>query len=349
MIEVLNGGPLTLIQDGGRHGWQSSGVPVAGALDRESLAVANLLCGNRPDSPGLEAAYGGLSLRFLSPTAVAVAGGHLGPLLNGVAIPALRACAVAAGDELTLSGGLGLRAYIAVAGGLAPDTFLGSAAAYLRGGFPGTTGRPLRAGDKLSLHRSPEAVEIQRLIAAMLPGDFAASLPARRLVAASGNAVPIRVVLGPQADHFAQDGLDHFLRETWRVTRETDRMGCRLDGVPIPGERVKQIISDGAANGSIQVPGNGLPIILLADRQPTGGYPKIATVVSGDLPLLAHCAPETPLRFTALVAEEARTLARDRAAEWRRLTSELAAARADRCWTLSVDGARSIVSVERLD
>lgn len=349
MIEVLNGGPLTLIQDGGRRGWQSSGVPVAGALDRESLAVVNLLCGNRPDSPGLEAAYGGLSLRFLSPTAVAIAGGDLGPLLNGVAMPALRACAVAAGDELTLSGGPGLRAYVAVAGGLAPDTFLGSASAYLRGGFPGTTGRPLRAGDKLSLHRSPEDAEIRRLVAATLPSDFAASLPAGRLSQSGGGPVPIRVVLGPQADHFAEEGLAHFLHETWRVTRETDRMGCRLAGAPIPGERVKQIISDGAANGSIQVPGNGLPIILLADRQPTGGYPKIATVVSGDLPLLAHCAPGTPLRFTALAANEARALARARTAEWRRLTSALAAARADRCWTLSVDGARSTVSVERLD
>lgn len=349
MIEVLNGGPLTLVQDGGRHGWQSSGVPVAGALDLESLAAANLLCGNRADSPSLEAAYGGLSLRFLCPTAVAVVGGDLGALLNGVVVPPMRACAVAAGDELTLSGGPGLRAYVAVAGGIAPDTFLGSAAAYLRGGFPGTTGRPLRAGDRLQLRRRPEDAEIARLIATSLPGDFVASLPARRLAETGGGAVPIRVVLGPQADHFAQDGVDHFLNETWCVTRETDRMGCRLDGAPIPGERVKQIISDGAANGSIQVPGNGLPIILLADRQPTGGYPKIATVVSGDLPLLAHCAPGASLRFTALTVEQARALARARAAEWRRLISELAAARADYRWSLSVGGARATVSIERLD
>lgn len=342
MFEVLSAGPLTTTQDLGRRGHQSLGVPVAGAMDCDSLRLANILCGNAPGAPALEAAYAGLCLRFHAPTVVAVAGSDLGPAVSGHHIETHRPYAVAAGDELSLTGGPGLRCYIAAAGGLRLQPFLGSCSAYLRGGFPGLCGRALRIGDKLEFMRSPGPGEIERLSRQALPDWFEPNLP-------GDGTVSLRTVLGPQADHFDQSGIDHFLGTSWCVTRESDRMGCRLAGQPLPGERAKQIISDGAALGSIQVPGNGLPIILLADRQPTGGYPKIATVTSVDVPLLAHCHPGTEIRFRAVPQAAAAAEARRRDDAFRRLAGEFANARTTVRYRLSIDGTPYQAAIEPLD
>lgn len=342
VLEVLNAGPLTTIQDLGRIGRQSLGVPVSGALDRDSLRLANILCGNPPGAPAFEAAYAGLTIRFRTPTVITVAGSDLGPAINGHPIERHRPQVVQIGDELSLAGGGGLRCYVAVAGGLSLEPFLGSCSAYLRGGFPGLTGRALRGGDTLALRRLPASGEIERLARGALPGWLAPRLP-------DDGPVTLRVVLGPQNDHFSRACLDHFLTTPWRTTRESDRMGCRLDGAPLPDEREKQIISDGAALGAIQVPGNGLPIILLADRQPTGGYPKIATVVSTDVPLLAHCHPGTEVHFTALSQAEAIAEAHRRDQLFARLAAELAAARASVRLRLSIDGAPCLAYIEPLE
>lgn len=342
MIEVCAAGPLTTIQDAGRRGYQSLGVPVSGAMDQDSLRLANILCGNPPGAPAFEATYAGLCLRFHVATAIAVTGSDLGPTINGRPVERHRALAVAPGDELALAGGPGVRCYIAVAGGLMLEPFLGSCSTYLRGGFPGFNGRALRAGDTIALRRAPGPDEIRRLAAQTLPSWFRLNLP-------ESSPVVLRAVPGPQADHFDQVGRDHFFGSTWRVSRESDRMGCRLEGAPLPGERAKQIISDGAALGSVQVPGNGLPIILLADRQPTGGYPKIATVISTDVNLLAHCPPGTAIRFAAVSQEEAMAEARRRDDDFRRLIGELAAARATRRFRLAVAGRPYEVALEPLD
>lgn len=342
MIEVCAAGPLTTIQDAGRRGHQSLGVPVSGAMDQDSLRLANILCGNPPGAPAFEATYAGLCLRFHAATAIAVTGSDLGPTINGRPIERHRVHAVAPGDELSLSGGPGVRCYIAVAGGLLLEPFLGSCSTYLRGGFPGLNGRALRAGDTIALRRAPGADEIHRLAAQTLPPWFALNLPA-------ASPVVLRAVPGPQDDHFDQTGRDHFFGSTWVISRESDRMGCRLEGAPLPGERAKQIISDGAALGSVQVPGNGLPIILLADRQPTGGYPKIATVISSDVNLLAHCPPGTAIRFVAVSQEDAMAEARRRDGDFRRLVGALAAARATRKLRLSIDDRTYEVSLESLD
>lgn len=342
MIEVCAAGPLTTIQDVGRRGHQSLGVPVSGALDQDSLRLANILCGLPAGAPAFEATYAGLRLRFHVATAIAVAGSDLGPTINGHPIERHRVHAVAPGDELSLSGGPGVRCYIAVAGGLLLEPFLGSCSAYLRGGFPGLNGRALRAGDMLQLRRAPGPEEIARLATLTLPPWFTIRLP-------TASPVLLRAVPGPQDDHFDQACRDHFFSATWVISRESDRMGCRLEGAPLPGERAKQIISDGAALGSVQIPGNGLPIILLADRQPTGGYPKIATVISSDVNLIAHCPPGTAIRFVPISQEEALAAARQRESDLRRLIGELAVARATRLLRLSVDGRAYDVALEQLD
>ncbi|MGE5560299.1 MAG: biotin-dependent carboxyltransferase family protein [Chloroflexota bacterium] len=342
MLEILAAGPLTTIQDLGRHGHQSLGVPVSGAMDLDSLRLANILCGNPPSLPALEATYAGFEAIFHAPAVVAVTGSDLGVAVNGTPVPRHRPLSVQAGDVLSLSGGHGLRCYLAIAGGFKLEAFLGSCSAYLRGGFPGLCGRPLRAGDRLDFARPPGPGEIARLTRQALPDWFAPNLPA-------GGAVTLRAVLGPQADHFDAAGVEHFLGSPWQVSRESDRMGCRLEGEPLPGARSKQIISDGAALGAIQVPGNGLPIILLADRQPTGGYPKIATVISADVPLLAHCHPGTEIRFVSVPWAEAVDEARRHDEALRRLAAELAVARATVRCRLSIDGVRFDAAVEPLD
>lgn len=299
---VLQPGLQTTIQDQGRIGYQRLGIPVSGALDRVALAAANVVVGNAPGAAGLEMALTGPTLEVAADAVrVAVAGGTGGLQVLAVdgearSIGPLESVRLVRGERLRVAAVTGSAvAYLAVAGGFDLPPFLGSLSTYARGGFGGLGGRPLREGDRLplALPEAPERPE-QRLEGFPLP------LPER-----------VRVVLGPQDNDFTPEALHNLAHATYVVTREADRMGLRLDGPPLPHGKGHNIVSDGIAPGAIQVPGNGLPIVLLADRQTTGGYPKIATVASADLPALGRVSPGARLRFVIVSLESAEDARRE--------------------------------------
>ena len=284
-VIVENGGLLTTVQDLGRRGYERYGVPVSGAMDAQALRIANLLVGNEPGEAGLEITLLGPTLRFDGPAVVAVTGADLTLQCNGQEVPGYRAFSVRAGDVLSFGAPRsGCRAYLAFAGGLALAPVLGSRSTTVRFGIGGYQGRRLQKGDELTLNRS----------VGTLP-----RMDRRRLAPEPPvqGVRTIRVLMGPQDDRFTQAGLDTFLRETYAVSAESDRMGYRLDGPAVEHRTDGNIISDGIVTGSIQVPSDGKPIVMLADHQTVGGYTKIATVITADLPLLAQCRAGDRLRF----------------------------------------------------
>jgi KipI family sensor histidine kinase inhibitor len=288
-IEVLDGGLLTTVQDLGRYGYQRYGVPVAGAMDVRALREANALVGNDGTEAGLEMTLVGPALRFDAEAAIAMTGGDLGPRLNGRPVPLGRPLPVCRGDTLTCDGRRhGLRMYLAAAGGIDVPPVLGSRSTYLASGFGGYEGRALRAGDRLPLPGGARRTVNRSLTAP------------RRPPAEPGGSVVIRVVLGPQDDAFTPEGLDTFLSAVYELSAASDRLGCRMTGPRIAHRRGADIVSDATAFGSVQVSGDGQPIVLMADRGTTGGYTKIATVISADLSLLAQASPGDRVRFGAV-------------------------------------------------
>ncbi|NVO15162.1 MAG: biotin-dependent carboxyltransferase [Rhodoplanes sp.] len=306
MLRVVAPGPMTTLQDGGRIGHQRFGIPVSNAMDPVALAAANLLVGNPRGTAALEIAYLGPTLRVEAESVRFACAGGTATIevldADGEAPPRkiapLTSVRLTRGQSLRIGGLSGsIVGYLAVAGGFDVVPFLGSKATFVRGGLGGFCGRALQAGDLLPL-AAPFAPPRDELMLAAL--DVAA--PSR-----------VRVVLGPQDDYFSEVGLDTFFGSTFTVSAATDRMGMRLEGPAIAHKDGFNIVSDGIAPGAIQVPGDGLPIVLLADRQTTGGYPKIATVISADLPGLGRLGPGASLSFervdiaTAVAARRALT------------------------------------------
>jgi KipI family sensor histidine kinase inhibitor len=295
LVEVLEGGLLTTVQDLGRSGFRRVGVAGAGPVDSAAHRTANDAVGNPEDAPALEITFLGPGLRFLRSVRFALAGADLGPILvrNDLGRwPCPRGVAVQAreGNVLTFQGGSGgARTYLAFAGGICVPRILGSCSTDLTGGFGGFSGRALRAGDVLHGGAPSEGTR---------PRSRPPEAAAPRTV---------RVVLGPQDDHFDRNSLRRFLSEPFSLTKECDRVGLRLKGPPLPHSM--EIASDGMVPGSVQVPPSGDPIVMLADAPTTGGYPKIATVIGPDLPLLAQLLPgEGQVRFEAVSVEEAQAL-----------------------------------------
>lgn len=288
-------GPVTTLQDLGRTGHQAVGIPVSGALDPDSLRIANALVGNAEGEAALE-------MRLAGPT-LAVAADHVRVALCGASSP-LQIVAPERGEILPwrsarLERGTVLRvpalrdsvtAYFAVEGGFDTPEILGSRSTCLRAAFGGFDGRVLAEGDRLALNLDTVAARAEMRTA-------------RRPSLAQPEQ--IRVVMGPQDDYFSEAGLAALLESGFEVTKDADRMALRLSGPRLEHERGYNIVSDGIATGAIQVPGDGQPIVLLADHQTTGGYPKIATVISADLPALGRLAPGATLRFAAVSLEEA--------------------------------------------
>jgi len=287
VIEVEEPGLLTTVQDRGRRGHRRHGVSAAGALDWPALAGANRALGNPQDAAGLECTVAGPGLRFRASVAFAIAGADLGAVLerNDLgpwSVPLGTRVLARAGSVLSFGGRRsGCRAYIAFAGGLEVASVLGSRATDLAGGFGGLDGRALRAGDLLGVGPAPAGSG-----ATEWPGAIAAS------------SVHARVILGPQAEPFDGAALERFLNEEWSVGAASDRAGLRLEGRALPRRGSGEIVSDAMLPGCIQIPPDGHPIVMLADAPTTGGYPKIATVLSADLPSLAQLVPgEGRLRF----------------------------------------------------
>lgn len=297
-IEVVEGGLLTTVLDLGRVGHQRSGVPVAGAMDTFALRAANLVVGNDDNAAGLEITLAGPTLRALRDLTFAVTGADLRPTVDGRPVPLWRPVSLRAGETLSFAGRRsGLRAYVAVGGGIAMPPILGSRSTYLASGFGGFNGRPLRDGDRLPVGPSP----------ASRPASVR---PMPRRAASPDGTISVRVVLGPQDDAFTEGGLKTFVSESYVLSAKSDRVGCRFEGPPIEHRSGADIVSDGTAFGSVQIAGDGQPIVLMADRGTTGGYTKIATVVSADLWVLAQAYPGDRVRFAAVSLDEAVALAR---------------------------------------
>ena len=300
VITVLRPGLFTTIQDEGRWGYQALGVPVGGAMDRVSHRVANLLVGNGPDAASLEATLLGPELRVEQDTTVAVAGAEMAATVDGAVLPPNRAVRCRRGAVIRFGERrAGMRAYIAFGGGIAVPPVLGSRSAHTRSGL-GPHGRPLAAGDAIPI--GPDAGP---------PAPAAAADPG---LTAHGGA-RIRVLPGPQDDWFPRDALSALQRARFTISSQSDRMGYRLQGPRIARSSEREMISDAAFAGGIQVPPSGEPILLMADRQTTGGYPQIATVITADLPVAAQLAPGDWIEFevctregaiSALVAQEGR-------------------------------------------
>lgn len=286
-------GPATSVQDAGRVGVLRFGLSSAGAMDRFALAAANALVGAAPAQTAVE--IGPLPTRLVAKDALvrlALFGAAREASAGGRKLGPARSFVLAPGEALSLGPARGgLYTYLAVAGGIAGKPAFGSLSVHARAGLGSPIPRPLRAGDSLPVAADPGG------------DDAHLSLPP----AENG---PIRIVLGPQDDYFSAQQIEAFLSTEWRVALASDRMGYRLDGPKIEAARGHNIVSDGIANGAIQIPGGGQPLVLLADRGTTGGYPKIACVATADLGRFAQTPPGTALRFASVDIDVAQDLAR---------------------------------------
>jgi biotin-dependent carboxylase-like uncharacterized protein len=266
-------------------------------MDREAFLLANRLIGNADNAAGLECTLIGPRLAFTDERLIAITGADMAPLLNGAPAPTWEGLRVRAGDVLRLGAARsGVRAYVAVAGGIETPPVLGSRATYVRGRLGGVEGRALRKGDRLPL------------------GPTTAARPRRvppERVPPHGDEPEVAVVLGPQDDRFTARGIAALFEAPYEMLPQNDRMGARLRGPFIEHTRGHDIISDGVALGGIQVVGDGQPIVLLADRQSTGGYTKIGTVCSFDIGRIAQTRPGGRIRFRRVTVAEAHAMLRE--------------------------------------
>jgi biotin-dependent carboxylase-like uncharacterized protein len=297
-LAVQDPGPQTTVQDQGRIGYLRVGIPTSGPMDGWAFAVGNRLVGNREGAAGLECTLVGPRVEFADERLVAVTGAEMPVTLNGAEILRWAAFRVRAGDVLKLgSTRAGVRSYLLVEGGIATPPALGSRATYLRGQLGGHEGRALRRDDLIPL------------------GPAGAGRPRqlrRELVPGYPDTVDAHVVLGPQDDRFTAAGLAAFLAGPYEVLPQADRMGARLRGPRIEHGQGHDIVSDGIPLGGIQVVGDGQPIVLLVDRQSTGGYPKIATVCSFDIGRIGQLRPGQWVRFRPVSVAEAHLIRRTR-------------------------------------
>lgn len=295
-IRVLKGGMMTTVQDLGRTGYQSQGFSVAGVMDVRSFKIANLLLDNPENEAVLEFTLIGPTLEFTSATIIAITGGDFQPTINGEPAPMYSAIYMNKGDILKFgSARTGSRGYIAFSSYLEVPVVMGSRCTNLKSKLGGFKGRKLQAGDYLNF----------RIKRRYLPFFLSRKLEPDNF---DQDSTTLRVVMGPQDNKFSKQGIETFLTSEYTVTSEFDRMGCRLDGAYIAPKETSDIISDGIAFGSIQVPAHGKPIILLADRQTTGGYAKIATVASVDIPKIVQRKTDHKIRFEAITVQEAQEL-----------------------------------------
>lgn len=296
-IEILQPGLLTTVQDLGRTGYQKLGISPSGVMDRTAAMTANILVDNPMEEAVLEITMIGPSLRFGADNFIAVTGGDLSPALNGSPLPLYEAVPVKEGDVLSFGPAkTGCRAYLAVTGGLDVPVVMGSKSTNLKCRFGGFHGRKLAAGDVLSFSAPKKELPffpLRKVDPPVLSGEKT-----------------LHVILGPQDDAFSDEGLQTFLSKPYTVSNRFDRMGCSLEGPVIGCKEKADIISDGIPAGAVQVPASGKPIIMLADHQTTGGYTKIATVITPDLSLIAQCRPGDTVRFDLISVAAAQKINR---------------------------------------
>lgn len=307
-LTILSPGPLSTIQDAGRFGAMGKGFSPGGAMDMEAMALANLLVGNAPGVGVLEMTMLGITARFDCNCVIALTGADMYARLNDCPVGRYASIAVHPGDVLSMKAAKnGMRAYLAVAGGFDLPPVMGSVSTNLKCGLGGFQGRRLQAGDELPLNQSVDAFQPRWI---SVPGDYP-------------DSIFLRVLLGPQDDAFTEQGVNTFLGSEYIVTDKADRMGIRLSGEKIESKNGVDILSDGIAAGSVQIPASGTPIIMMADRQTTGGYAKIATVISADLSRAAQARPGTRIRFVRVSEQEAIRLRRNAEKKRKQLEYEL--------------------------
>lgn len=305
-LHVVRPGLLTTVQDLGRFGSQRFGMPVSGAMDPLALRLANRLVGNPDGAAGLEATLTGPELSFEGDAVIAITGGDLSPCLGGVPVPTWTAILARDGTRLTFGVRRhGARAYVALAGGLEVPEVLGSRSTHLRSCTGGLRGRALARDDVIPIGRPSFAVE-RRLggqVPASLRPDYTSS-------------PTLRAVAGPQADWFPRATFEALTSSRWMISLQSDRMGYRLEGPPLEHLESADLISDPTPCGAVQVPASRQPILLMADRQPTGGYTKLAVVITADLPLAGQLVPGDAIRFAQVQVKDAHDALRRR---WREL------------------------------
>lgn len=290
-LVILRAGVGCTVQDAGRHGWLRYGVTPAGPMDWIAHATANLICGNLADVAAIEIGPGGLEVTAKGgPLRLGLSAQGFDVKRGGSALPTRLALTLHHGETLSvLPGHDGLWAYLTLAGGIDAPPVMGSLATHLRSGIGPFGGQALTAGLEIEAAKDAvtDAPDIALIDVPTIPSDR------------------IRFVPGPQDDYFSSDTFASFCAATYRVSPHSDRMGYRLTGPQLKHARGHDIVSDGIALGAIQIPGDGQPIVLMADRQPTGGYPKIGTVIHADLPRLAQTRPGQTVRFEAVSVDVA--------------------------------------------
>ncbi|MYL33554.1 5-oxoprolinase/urea amidolyase family protein [Pontibacillus yanchengensis] len=316
MIYVKKPGLLSTLQDQGRIGYQKHGVIMSGVMDPVSPRIANLLVGNSEHEVVLEITMLGPTLVFEQNTIIALCGGDLSPRIDDSPIKQWSPIFVKKGSTLTLGQAQqGCRVYLAVAGGFQVPEVMGSKSTYLRAGIGGFKGRALQAQDNLSIGTPSPIIETkikeleeqttndERFLEMKwyVASEFAAPFQ-------SNSLHPIRIIKGREYDLFTQESQQSLFSESFTISSQSDRMGYRLEGSTLTLNKEISLKSEAVAFGTIQVPSNGQPILLMADRQTTGGYPKIAQVATVDLPVLAQMKPGTTITFEEISLEKAQKL-----------------------------------------
>jgi antagonist of KipI len=307
---IEKSGLLTTVQDLGRYGLQKYGVIVSGAMDPFALRAANILVGNQENAAGLEITMMGPEIIWESSSLIAICGGDLSATINGVDIPLWRSIYILKGSRLQFGRiTKGCRTYLAVAGGLDVPIDMNSRSTYLRAGLGGYSGRALQEGDRISL-LSPNPLNrglMNQLEYQFVENSFAISpwSVSYDLLPAYDAQPLIQVTTGTEFSLFDEESLSCFFNELYQVLPQSDRMGYRLSGSELKLTKPSEMISASVTFGTIQVPSDGKPIVLMADRQTTGGYPKIAQVISSDLPLLAQVNLNGKVRFQLVSLKEA--------------------------------------------
>lgn len=341
VFRVLEPGFLTTIQDIGRFGYLKYGVPPSGIMDAFSFRIANLLVNNKVNQAVLEITGVGPTLESLNSTLVALTGADLYSNINGTPLPEWKSTKVTKGSVIHLGNAKrGFRAYLSIKGGIDVPKILGSRSTYLRGKIGGVEGRALAKGDIINSIVPTESLE--KIRERYLPSKFFPVL---------NTPTEVRVLMGPQDDYFNSSGIETFLNSTYVVSAKSDRTGYRLKGPIISHKDKTEIISDAISKGAIQVPGNGLPIILMVDRPLTGGYPKIACVSSVDIDKIAQLKPEDKIKFKRIDIKEAHELLRaenEKLLKINNILNEQSKIPAKKRYRVIVEGETYEVTVEEL-
>ncbi|MCM3765933.1 biotin-dependent carboxyltransferase family protein [Neobacillus niacini] len=294
IFKVIKPGLQTTVQDLGRYGYQQFGISPSGAMDPYSLQVANILVGNHPGEAGLEIAFVGPVLKAKRDMVIAICGGDFFPQVDDHEVSLWKSFLLKKGQVLSVGVcKAGARAYIAVAGGLDVPVVLGSKSTFLNGRFGGLEGRSLQKGDILK--GNPVLRKPHRALHPSLIPEY-------------NRKLRLRVILGPHQHMFTEESIGRFLNGEYVITPQSNRMGYQLNGPKLEHLSGPDIISDPVPLGGIQVPASGQPIILMAERQTTGGYTRIGTVISADIPKLAQAVPDTITQFATVSIEEAQRL-----------------------------------------